>query len=88
MTQPAKRQNHGIYVNRGVSFTPETWQQLQDVAYARHISRNRLITEILQVWLAENWVPTDIIAAVLPYATNKTGEITLLVAAPEETTTA
>ena len=50
---PRRRTYHDRQ-SRGVLLPAEMWDQLQDAAYEREMSRNLLITTILREWLAEH----------------------------------
>jgi len=50
---PRRRTYHDRQ-SRGVLLPGEMWNQLQDAAYQRDMSRNLLITMILREWLAEH----------------------------------
>lgn len=41
-------------VNKGVRFTPSTWQQIGKVAIDRNENRSALINRIIEEWLATN----------------------------------
>ena len=61
----ARRRTYPDRQMQGIKLPQEMWYALSNAGEAIGISRNRLITEILQVWLAENaqLVRGDILAA-------------------------
>ena len=49
-----RRRTYHDRKSRGILLPGDMWDQLQDVAYQRDMSRNLLITMILREWLAEH----------------------------------
>lgn len=43
-----------VKINKGVRFTPSTWQQIGKAAIDRNENRSALINRIVEEWLASN----------------------------------
>jgi len=59
----ARRKTYPDRQMQGIKLPREMWYALSNAGEAIGVSRNRLITEILQAWLAENAVRGGILAA-------------------------